>query len=123
MNLYSHDHEHLPHPRRPVARGIQGHACGRDPSQQLSRRSFASDTAPLCACILCALSRSFLGVSGVQLVELLLQAVLYFILNLCGLFDDARVPAHERKGGRLEDNNMDVGSLRAQRAFGHHRVQ
>lgn len=123
LNLYDHDDEHLPHPRRPVARGLQGDPSGRDPSQQLRRRSLASDTTALCACILRALSRSFLGVAGVQLVELLLQAVLYFVVDLCGLFDDARVSAHERKGGRLEDNDVDIGSLRGQRAVGYAGVQ
>jgi hypothetical protein len=117
------DHEHLPHPRRPVARGLQGHPRDRDPSQQLSRRSLAPNTTPLCARILCALSRSFLGVAGVQLVELLLQGVLYFVVDLCGLFDDARVSAHERKGGRVEDNDVDIGGLRGQRAGGHVGVQ
>jgi hypothetical protein len=56
-------------------------------------------------------------------VELLLQGVLHFVVDLCGLFDDARVSAHKRKGGRLEDNDMDIGSLRGQRAVGHIGVQ
>jgi hypothetical protein len=52
---------------------------------------------------------------GVSLLTQLLYALVFcarYLDHLCGLFDDARVSTDKRKGGRMEDNDLDIGSLR-----------